>query len=126
MKEDLLTNDSLPVDSVQLAKAVNHFNEAKALRADGKIGEGTIRMLNTSDRDKIRSHGNYIDRYKMLPDSMPSRYIWVNLPGYYMQLIEDDSVAAGFKNCLWQRDYANTIAHQCYFQYGYLSTMDHT
>ena len=23
---------------------------------------------------------------------MPSRYVWVNLPGYYMQLMQDDSV----------------------------------
>jgi L,D-transpeptidase YcbB len=26
-----------------------------------------------------------------LPDTMPFRYVWVNLPGYYMRLIEADS-----------------------------------
>jgi len=85
--------DSLAnIDSVQLATAVKSFQRSKGITIDGKVGEGTIQMLNSSDRDKFVRIAITLDRYKMLPDSMPSRYIWVNLPGYYMHLIQDDSV----------------------------------
>jgi murein L,D-transpeptidase YcbB/YkuD len=33
-----------------------------------------------------------MDKYKMLPEKMPSRYIWVNLPSFYLQLMDGDSV----------------------------------
>jgi murein L,D-transpeptidase YcbB/YkuD len=85
-------NDSMAVDSSQLTQAVKAFQRSKGIKVDGKAGDGTIRMMNFSDRDKFISIAITLDRYKMLPDTMPSRYIWVNLPGYYMQLIQDDSI----------------------------------
>jgi L,D-transpeptidase YcbB len=92
-----IASDSLQLDSVQLADAVKKFQEHKKIKVDGKVGEGTLRMLNTSDRDRFVQIAITLDRYKMLPDTMPSRYIWVNLPGYYMKLIEADSTA------IWSR-----------------------
>ena len=80
------------IDSVRLAAAVKSFQRSKGIEIDGKVGEGTLQMLNTSDRDKFVRIAITLDRYKMLPDTLPSRYIWVNLPGYYLQLIQDDSV----------------------------------
>ena len=87
-----IPNDSLAADSEQLTQAVKAFQQSKGITVDGKAGEGTIRMLNFSDRDKFVRIAITLDRYKMLPDTMPSRYIWVNLPGFYMQLIQDDTV----------------------------------
>src|SRR6185436_16076184 len=86
-----LSNDSIPVDSVKLARAIKAFQQSKGITADGKIGDATIRMLNTSDRERFVRIAITLDRYKMLPDSMPPRYVWVNLPGFYMKLIEADS-----------------------------------
>ncbi|MEP7372477.1 MAG: L,D-transpeptidase family protein [Chitinophagaceae bacterium] len=85
-------NDSLSTDSIQLIQAVKAFQQSKGITVDGKAGEGTIRMLNFSDREKFVRIAISLDRYKMLPDTLPSRYIWVNLPAFYMQLIQDDSV----------------------------------
>ena len=33
-----------------------------------------------------------MDRYKLLPDTLPHQYIWVNLPGFYLQLWNDDTL----------------------------------
>jgi L,D-transpeptidase YcbB len=88
-----ITNDSLGIiDSSQLVEAVKSFQRSKGIEVDGKVGEGTLQMLNASDKDKFVRIAITLDRYKMLPDTLPSRYIWVNLPGYYMQLVQDDSV----------------------------------
>lgn len=84
--------DSIPADSVELAEGVKRFQKKQGITVDGKAGEGTLRMLNMSDREKFIHIAITMDRYKMLPEKMPSRYVWVNLPGYYMQLIDADTV----------------------------------
>jgi murein L,D-transpeptidase YcbB/YkuD len=84
--------DSIPANSMDLAAAIKKFQKKKGITADGKAGEETIRMLNLSDREKFIRIAITMDRYKMLPAIMPSRYVWVNLPGYYMQLREEDSI----------------------------------
>lgn len=84
--------DSIRADSVKIAEAIKKFQKRKGITADGKAGETTIRMLNLTDREKFIRIAITMDRYKMLPEKMPSRYIWVNLPGYYMKLVDGDSV----------------------------------
>ena len=92
-----LSNDSTPVDAGKLTRAIKAFQKSKGITDDGKIGDATIRMMNTSDKERFLRIAITLDRYKMLPDSMPQRYLWVNLPGYYMKLIEADSVLLSSK-----------------------------
>lgn len=87
-----LETDSVQADSLQLAAAVKKFQQQKGIAIDGKVGAGTLRMLNLSDKDKFVRIAITLDRYKLLPEQMPDRYVWVNLPSYYMKLKENDSV----------------------------------
>jgi L,D-transpeptidase YcbB len=89
--------DSILADSVELVPAIRKFQQKKGITVDGKAGEGTVRMLNVSDQDRFIRIAISLDKYKMLPDKMPSRYIWVNLPGYYLHLIDNDSVILSSK-----------------------------
>ena len=50
-------------------------------------------MMNVNDAERFKRIAITLDRYKQLPDSMPEKYIWVNLPAYYMQLRDHDTVA---------------------------------
>lgn len=84
--------DSIPADSAVLAEGVRKFQRRKGITVDGKAGEGTIRMLNLSDKERFVRIAITMDRYKLLADTMPSRYIWVNLPSYYLQLLDNDTV----------------------------------
>lgn len=92
-----LSQDSTSVDSLAIAGAVKRFQKRENITVDGKAGPGTIRLLNMSDREKFIRIAITMDRYKMLPDTMPPRYIWVNLPGYYMKLMDNDSVTVQSK-----------------------------
>ncbi len=89
--------DSIKADSAQITEAVKKFQRRKGIEVDGKAGSETVRQMNDSDRDKFVRIAITLDRYKMLPEKMPFRYIWVNLPGYKMNLIEDDSVLLSSK-----------------------------
>ena len=69
------------IDRYNWPKLSNYFSEAKVSRVDGKVGEGTFCRCSTLLTGiKFVRIAITLDRYKMLPDTMPSRYIWVNLP----------------------------------------------
>ncbi|MBC7949020.1 MAG: L,D-transpeptidase family protein [Chitinophagaceae bacterium] len=96
-EEGLVEQDSTRADSAQLASAIRSYQKKKGLTVDGKAGSGTIRMLNLTDKEKFIRIAIAMDRYKLLPERMPSRYVWVNLPSYYMQLVDNDTVKLSSK-----------------------------
>lgn len=79
-------------DSIQLATAIKAFQKQKGLSADGVAGEATVRMMNVNDREKFIRIAISLDKYKMLPEKMPSRYIWVNASANMLELVEQDDV----------------------------------
>jgi len=85
------------IDSIRLASILKKFQKDKKLTIDGKIGAQTIRMLNLSDQEKFDHIAITMDRYKMLPDSLPEKYIWVNIPSYSLRLISDDTLVLSSK-----------------------------
>lgn len=91
-EEGFIAYDSVAADSVSLAEAVKKFQQKKGISVDGRAGEGTIRMLNDSDRERFIRIAISMDKYKLLPEKMPAQYIWVNIPAYQMQLVAGDSV----------------------------------
>jgi murein L,D-transpeptidase YcbB/YkuD len=84
-------------DSLRLVSALKKFQKDKKLTVDGKIGAQTVRMLNLSDEDKFNRIAITMDRYKMLADSMPQKYIWVNIPSYSLRLISADTLVLNSK-----------------------------
>jgi len=80
-------------DSTQLDSSIRKYQKLKAVKPDGKISAGLVKMLNTSDVERYKRIAVTLDRYKSLPDSMPGRYIWVNLPAFQLQVWDSDTVA---------------------------------
>ncbi|HET9746240.1 MAG TPA: L,D-transpeptidase family protein [Chitinophagaceae bacterium] len=87
-----IDSTSLHVDSLQLASIIKRFQKERRLKVDGRIGAQTIRILNLSDEEKFKRIAITMDRYKMLPDSMPQKYIWVNIPSYTLRLMNNDTL----------------------------------
>ena len=85
-----LTNN-LP-DTLQLQTAIKKYQKLKGIKQDGKFSESLIKMLNSNDVERFKRIAITLDRYKQLPDSMPDKYIWVNLPGYYLELWDTDTL----------------------------------
>lgn len=96
-EEGLMAEDSITADSLQLAAAVKRYQKKMGITVDGKAGEGTVRMLNTDDREKFARIAISMDKYKQLPERMPSRYIWVNTSANYMEVIDSNKVKISSK-----------------------------
>lgn len=78
-------------DSLQIAMAIKKYQKKKGIRQDGKISSSLIDQLNNTDKEKFIRIVINLDRYKLLPP-LPEEYIWVNIPGYYLQLRQFDTV----------------------------------
>ncbi len=86
-----IVKNKLP-DSVTLANAITAWQKKKKLTPDGKPGPELVKSLNLTDKERFNRVAITLDRYKQMPASMPEKYIWVNLPGYYLRVHDSDSV----------------------------------
>lgn len=80
-------------DSVQLNTAIKKFQKKKAIKTDGKITAALVKLMNQNDVERFKRIAITLDRYKQLPATMPEIYIWVNLPSYYLNVWDHDSIA---------------------------------
>jgi L,D-transpeptidase YcbB len=80
------------LDSAELSAAIKKYQVQKGLKVDGKYGKGLVASLNTNDAEKFKRIAITLDRYKQLPGKMPEKYIWVNLPAFYLEVVNADTV----------------------------------
>lgn len=79
-------------DSLQLSSAIKQYQKTKGLTADGKIGNNIIKNLNLTGKQKFNTIAITLDKYKLLPEVMPPKYIWVNLPAYHLKVWSADTI----------------------------------
>jgi L,D-transpeptidase YcbB len=79
-------------DTLQLQTAIKKYQKLKGIKQDGKFSEPLIKLMNSTDMEKFKRIAVTLDRYKQLPDSMPEKYVWVNLPAYYLELWDTDTL----------------------------------
>jgi L,D-transpeptidase YcbB len=84
-------NDKAP-DTATLAASVRKFQEEKKLKIDGRAGISVVSALNNTDVEKFKRIAINLDRYKQMPDSMPVRYAFVNLPAFQLRLWDTDTL----------------------------------
>ncbi len=98
-EEDSTINISASPDSVHLSTAIKNYQRKKKLKADGKVSADLIARLNNTDNEKFIRVAINLDRYKQL-QPLPEQYIWVNIPGFYLQLRDKDTVPIVSKICV--------------------------
>jgi len=80
-------------DSSTLRDNIRKYQKQHNIPVTGKIGEKTAGSLNVSGWQQFKRIAVNLDRYKLMADTLPHQYIWVNLAGFYMQLWNDDTLA---------------------------------
>jgi murein L,D-transpeptidase YcbB/YkuD len=89
-EDSTLSSENAP-DSLQVSRAIKKYQKRKEIKADGKISSALVERLNNTDKQKFVRVAINLDRYKLLP-VMPEQYIFVNIPSYYLRLVQNDTV----------------------------------
>lgn len=93
MEDSLLPSATLPLDTLSMRSVMSAYQKSKGLKVTGKLNVNTVNALNNTPWEKFKTIALNLDRYKLLPDTLPPKYIWVNIPSFYMQVWEEDSIA---------------------------------
>jgi L,D-transpeptidase YcbB len=88
----MIDSANVSLDSTKLTKLISKYQESRKLKVTGKINEATVNRMNFTDDEKFRIAAITLDKYKLLPDTMPSIYVWVNIPSYSMKVVDSDTV----------------------------------
>lgn len=82
------SSDNLAFDE-PLAIAVRSFEARNGLPVDGVADPAMLAVLNRPVETLIRQIELNLERMRWLPDELGSRYLRVNIPNYWLELIED-------------------------------------
>ena len=93
LMEDSFLRRGAATDSVTMAAGIRKYQLSRNITATGKVTEALVRSLNNTDWEKFKSVAVTLDRYKLLPDTLPPTYVLVNLPSYFLYVYDDDTLA---------------------------------
>jgi L,D-transpeptidase YcbB len=80
------------IDTAVLAEAIRKYQHANGLKQTGRPSQEMVTMMDNTDWEKFKRIAINMDRYKLLPDTLPATYVWVNLPAFALQVINADTV----------------------------------
>ncbi|UYQ91641.1 L,D-transpeptidase family protein [Chitinophaga horti] len=87
-----LDTNGVVIDTNVIKTAVKAFQKEFNMYPDGVAGKRTVQALNRPASDWVAQVALNLDRWRKLPDTMTRRYIWVNIPGYRMDVFENDTL----------------------------------
>lgn len=82
----------IAADTALLADAIRKYQHANGLKQSGRPSQEMVTMMNNTDWEKFKRIAINMDRFKLLPDTMPVTYVWVNLPAFTLDVINADTV----------------------------------
>jgi murein L,D-transpeptidase YcbB/YkuD len=85
-------SSTLESDSVKMSQSIKKAQLFYGLRKDGKAGKLMVAALNSWKQAKYARMAINMDRYRMLPDSLPESYILVNIPSFTLEARFRDSL----------------------------------
>jgi len=81
-----------PMSYPKFRSAIMRLQRKYEFKITGLTTNSLIDKLNNTDIEKFKRIAVTLDRYKQLPDSLPETYVWVNLPGFNLRVIDHDTV----------------------------------
>jgi L,D-transpeptidase YcbB len=80
-------------DTGVMRGAIRQYQINNKLKITGRPSQDMVDMMNNnSDWEKFKRIAINLDRYKLLPDSLPMTYVWVNLPAFNLDVVDSDTV----------------------------------
>jgi murein L,D-transpeptidase YcbB/YkuD len=89
--------DESPIYDATLADAVKRFQERHRIKPDGNVNTETLKAMNVAVESRIRTIELNLERWRWMPDTMPARYIMVDVPDYRLDAIENGTSVLGMR-----------------------------
>ncbi len=86
-----------PMSAGKFRSAIIRLQRKYEFKITGYTSNSLIDRLNNTDLEKFKRIAITLDRYKQLPDTLPESYVWVNLPGYYLRVMDHDTIVFSSK-----------------------------
>ncbi len=90
-------------------RAVVSFQSDNGLKADGVVGDKTIKALNISRDQRVKQLIINLERWRWLPENLGRRYIYVNIADYNLKLYEDERVIMEMKTIVGQEQRSTPV-----------------
>jgi murein L,D-transpeptidase YcbB/YkuD len=86
--------DSIPadMDTTALRKVLGKYQAAKKLKPTGRVNENTIKSLNDTNWERFKRLALSLDKFKLMADTMPTTYVWVNIPSFFLKVVDSNAV----------------------------------
>jgi murein L,D-transpeptidase YcbB/YkuD len=81
--------DASPIYDNTVVEAVKRFEERHRIKPDGILDGETVAALNVPVEHRIRAIELNMERWRWLPDEMPAQYIFVNVPDFRLEAVEN-------------------------------------
>jgi murein L,D-transpeptidase YcbB/YkuD len=88
-EENLIPDNIQTLDSIELSALIKKIQEKKNIVVDGKYGRQLVLALNNSDYEKYLKIVINMDRLRRNREIYPKKYLWVNLPSFYLQVYDN-------------------------------------
>ena len=76
----------------RIIRALKRFQRTHNLYPDGQAGSQTVEALNVTAGARIRQIRINLERWREMPDTLPSCYALVNIPAFGFQLWDNDTL----------------------------------
>ncbi|MBW3552617.1 MAG: L,D-transpeptidase family protein [Gemmatimonadetes bacterium] len=101
---DLGQDDGPPdVYDAGVEAAVRQFQRRHNLEVDGIAGVATTTVMNTPLEDRVRAVVLNMERWRWLPRDLGQRHVLVNIAGFDLDVVENDSVVFSTRVMVGQR-----------------------
>lgn len=91
-EDSLVASPTDAMDTGTIRSVIRNYQKSKGLKITGKLNVNTVAALNNTSWEQFKTIALNMDRYKLLPDTLPDKYIWVNIPSFYMQVWDTDTL----------------------------------
>lgn len=92
-----------------LQAALQHFQTRHSIEPDGVVGPATLAQLNVTADERVQQIILNLDQWRWLPQDLGERYILVNVAGFEMELVENDSILLAMDVVVGQEGWETAI-----------------
>jgi murein L,D-transpeptidase YcbB/YkuD len=92
-----------------LQAALKHFQQRHGLEQTGKLDDETLKELNTTVDERLLQLGLNMDRWRWLPRELGDLYVLVNVAGFELEVVENDSAIMNMNVVVGQEGWETAI-----------------